>query len=72
MWSDVFASRGTRTNGNGAQSFAIVGPDWHTLPPGVDLVRSPATGWLIGWTQAGGPQDYAAVNQIQSSMSASP
>ena len=44
-----------------------------TLPPGVDLVRSPtATGWLIGWTQAGGPQDYAAVNQIQSSMSASP
>ena len=26
MWSDVFASRGTRTNGNGAQSFAIVGP----------------------------------------------
>ena len=27
MWSDVFASRGTR-NGNGAQSFAIVGPDW--------------------------------------------
>ena len=74
MWSDVFASRGTRTNGNGAQSFAIVGPDWQgTLPPGVDLVRSPtATGWLIGWTQAGGPQDYAAVNQIQSSMSASP
>ena len=42
MWSDVFASRGTRTNGNGAQSFAIVGPDWQgTLPPGVDLVRSP-------------------------------
>ena len=74
MWSDVFASRGTRTNGNGAQSFALVGPDWQgSLPAGVDVIRSPTSkGWLIGWTQAGGPQDYAAVNQIQSGMSARP
>ncbi len=74
MWSDVFASRGTRTNGPGAQSFAIDGPNWDGVPPpGVDLIRSPtSTGWLIGWTQAGGPQDYAAVNQIQANMSASP
>jgi hypothetical protein len=74
MWSDVFASRGTRTNGNGAQSFAIVGPGWQgSVPPGMDVIHSPtATGWLIGWTQAGGPQDYAAVNQIQAGMTASP
>ncbi|OXC90015.1 hypothetical protein BMR85_012700, partial [Achromobacter sp. KAs 3-5] len=74
MWSDVFASRGTRTNGNGAQSFAIVGPNWNgTVPAGVDVIRSPTSmGWLIGWTQAGGPQDYAAVNQIQSGMTARP
>lgn len=74
MWSDVFASRGTRTNGPGPQSFAIVGPNWQgTLPPGVDMIRSPtSTGWLIGWTQANGPQDYAAVNQIQANMTAAP
>ncbi|WP_258129503.1 DUF1254 domain-containing protein [Achromobacter anxifer] len=74
MWSDVFASRGTRTNGNGAQSFAIVGPGWQgSVPAGMDVIHSPtATGWLIGWTQAGGPQDYAAVNQIQAGMTASP
>ncbi len=74
MWSDVFASRGTRTNGNGAQSFAIVGPGWQgSVPAGMDVIHSPtATGWLIGWTQAGGPQDYAAVTQIQAGMTASP
>lgn len=74
MWSDVFASRGTRTNGQGAQSFAIVGPNWQgSVPAGVDVIRSPTSmGWLIGWTQAGGPQDYAAVNQIQSGMTARP
>lgn len=74
MWSDVFASRGARTNGSGAQSFVIVGPDWQgATPAGLDVIRSPtSTGWLIGWTQAGGPQDYAAVNQIQAGMTASP
>ena len=74
MWSDVFASRGTRTNGSGAQSFAIVGPNWQgSVPAGVDVIHSPtSTGWLIGWTQAKGPQDYAAVNQIQAGMTASP
>lgn len=74
MWSDVFASRGTRTNGPGAQSFAIVGPNWQgALPPGMDVIHSPtSTGWLIGWTQTSGPQDYAGVNQIQANMTASP
>lgn len=74
MWSDVFASRGARTNGKGAQSFVIVGPGWQgTTPAGMDVIRSPtSTGWLIGWTQAAGPQDYAAVNQIQAGMTARP
>ncbi|WMD18881.1 DUF1254 domain-containing protein [Achromobacter seleniivolatilans] len=74
MWSDVFASRGTRTNGPGAQSFVIVGPNWQgTVPAGMDVIHSPtSTGWLIGWIQAGGPQDYAAVNQIQAGMTATP
>jgi hypothetical protein len=74
MWTDVFASRGTRTNGNGPQTFAIVGPYWNgTLPAGVDVVRSPTSmGWLVGHVQTRGQEDYPAVNQFQANMAATP
>ena len=42
MWTDVFASLGTRTTGNAGGTFAIVGPDWKgTLPQGVRPIVSP-------------------------------
>gem|GEM_PF-3220924 len=42
MWSDVFTVPGTRTTGNAAQTFAIVGPKWQdTLPEGIREYRSP-------------------------------
>jgi DNA sulfur modification protein DndE len=49
-WSNVFASLGTRTTGNKAGDYAIIGPDWQgTLPDGVKTVRSPTnTVWLLG------------------------
>lgn len=74
MWTDTFASRGTRVNGNGPQAFAIVGPYWQgTLPPGIDIVRSPTSmGWLIGRVETTGPSDLAAANQYQASLSATP
>ncbi|QJP61723.1 DUF1254 domain-containing protein [Bordetella holmesii] len=74
MWTDSFATRGTRANGRGPQTFAIVGPSWQgTLPAGVDLVRSPtATGWLIGRVQAGGANDAQAMSQFQAGLSATP
>ncbi|OZI20749.1 hypothetical protein CAL26_25050 [Bordetella genomosp. 9] len=74
MWTDVFASRGTRTNGGGAQTFAIVGPYWNgTLPPGVDVVRSPTSmGWVVGHVQSMGQQDYPAVNQWQANIAVTP
>jgi len=74
MWTDVFDSRGPRTSGRGAQTFAIVGPSWQgVLPAGVSAVRSPtAQGWLIGQVQTAGPADYAAVNQFQAGMRAAP
>jgi hypothetical protein len=73
-WTDVFTSRGTRTSGNGAQTFAIVGPDWKgTLPKGVDLVRSPtAMGWMIGRTQTNGPEDYDNVHKFQAGLKTTP
>ncbi|MBV7484690.1 DUF1254 domain-containing protein [Bordetella sp. BOR01] len=74
MWTDEFASRGTRTTGNGEQTFAIVGPHWKgTAPIGADVVRSPTDmGWLIARIQTGGAAEYGAVNQFQAGMTASP
>ncbi|MFJ1299926.1 DUF1254 domain-containing protein [Pseudomonadota bacterium AL_CKDN230030165-1A_HGKHYDSX7] len=74
MWTDSYASRGTRTNGKGAQTFAIVGPNWQgTLPAGVDMIRSPTSwGWVLGRVQAGGTADYQAVNEFQAGLSAVP
>jgi len=74
MWTDVFASRGTRTVGNKPQAFAIVGPYWQgTVPPGVDVVRSPtSTGWVLGNVQTNGPADYPGVNQFQSGLVTQP
>jgi hypothetical protein len=74
MWTDVYASRGTRTNGNRPQAFAVVGPYWRgTVPAGVDVVRSPtSTGWLLGYVQTGGVADYGNVNQFQAGLTTSP
>jgi hypothetical protein len=66
-WTNVFASLGTRTTGNKAASFAIIGPDWKgSLPEGVAEILSPTSiVWIIGRTETKGPHDYEAVNQIQ-------
>lgn len=73
-WSDVFTVPGTRTTGNGAQTFAIVGPTWQgTLPAGVKEYRSPTgLGLLIGRTQTNGKADYEAVRKFQGGMTAVP
>lgn len=74
MWTDVFASRGPRTTGGGAQTFAIVGPYWQgQLPPGMGVVRSPTgMGWLLGRIQADDAQQLAEVGRFQAGMSAMP
>lgn len=74
MWTDVFASPGTRTTGNGALAMAIVGPNWKgTLPPGVAAYHSPsAIGWMIGRTQTNGVADYGAVRQFQAATKVVP
>lgn len=66
-WTNVFAAPGTRTTGNQAGSFAIVGPRWHgALPPGLQALRSPTDMvWLLGRIETNGKNDYAAVNALQ-------
>ena len=73
-WTEVFTVPGSRTTGNGATTFAIVGPHWQgELPAGVEEYRSPTgSGLLIGRTQTNGKADYEAVHKFQDGMKAVP
>ena len=67
MWTDVFASVGTRTTGTEAGNFLFAGPDWKgTTPPGIKQVFRSSTryAWMLGQTQANGPSDFAFVRAI--------
>lgn len=66
-WSNVFAVPGKRTSGTGAQTYALVTPDWKgSLPSGVQVIVAPTSFvWMIGRTQTNGPSDYEFVHQIQ-------
>lgn len=70
MWSDNFASPGTRTTGNGKQTIMYVKQDWKgKAPAGVEVIKCPTDMiWVIGRTDTRGTQDYAAVNKFQDGM----
>ena len=66
-WSNVIASPGSRTTGNGKGAFAIVGPGWRgDLPSSVEAIQAPTNMvWIIGRTYTAGKKDYDAVHAIQ-------
>src|SRR3989344_7189439 len=74
MWTDVFATLGTRTTGNDGGTAACVGPHWQgVLPKGMRLVRSPTEmGWIIGRIQTNGSADYEHVHGLQAGLKATP
>ncbi|PAL25045.1 DUF1254 domain-containing protein [Sphingopyxis sp. GW247-27LB] len=74
MWTEVFATLGTRTTGNDGGTVALVGPHWQgTLPAGMRMVRSPTEqGWIIGRIQTNGAADYDHVHQLQAGYAATP
>ncbi|MEV5539907.1 DUF1254 domain-containing protein [Saccharopolyspora shandongensis] len=74
MWTDVFASPGSRTTGNQEQTIVLAAADWHgDLPAGARLIHSPTpTGWIIGRTQTNGTTDYPEVHQFQDGLVATP
>jgi hypothetical protein len=74
MWSDVFASPGTRTTGNGPQTYALTAPGWTgMLPAGVERIGTPTNvGWINGRMRANGPADYQACHQFQDGLRAVP
>ena len=73
-WTNVFASPGTRTTGNRAGQFAIVGPGWEgSLPVGAKAIQSPTSlVWIIGRTKTDGPSDYAAVRSLKAKYTLTP
>ncbi|MFT3779126.1 MAG: DUF1254 domain-containing protein [Ottowia sp.] len=74
MWTDAYASVGTRTTGTATGHFAIAVPGWRgALPAGVRRIDSPTPhGWLTGRIQTNGAADYATVHRLQSGMQAVP
>jgi hypothetical protein len=68
MWSNVFASIGSRSTGTAAQSFLIAGPRWQGTPPAdvKQVYRSPTRFvWVNGQMLCNGAAEYDAVNALQ-------
>ncbi|MGY0497179.1 DUF1254 domain-containing protein [Nocardia sp. FBN12] len=69
-WTDAFAAPGKRTTGTEAKDYVVVGPSYRgQLPAGIPVIEAPTPiVWVIGRTQANGPDDYASVNEFQAGL----
>lgn len=67
MWSNVFASIGSRTTGNDSASFIIAGPKWSgTAPAGLTVYKSPTRYvWVNGQMRSNGAAEYSVVSNLQ-------
>jgi hypothetical protein len=74
MWSDVFASTGWRTTGTKASTFLLTPAGWTgDVPQGITRISAPTPYvWIIGRIKTDGPEDYAAVNKLQSELKVTP
>ncbi|MBR0882720.1 DUF1254 domain-containing protein [Bradyrhizobium liaoningense] len=75
MWTDDFASIGSRTTGSGAGKFLIAGPKWNgTAPADVkDVYRCPTRfAWLLVQMSAAGPQDFPEIHALQDQLQITP
>ena len=74
MWTDVFASPGSRTTGTKAGNFLVTPPGWNgTIPEGFTRIAAPTSFvWIIGRTRTDGPGDYPAVNKVQAGYKVTP
>ena len=74
LWSDVFATLGTRTVGQSAKRYAIVGPQWTgTLPNDIEPLNAPTSlGRIAGHVHPRGEGDLRGVHAFQSRLRATP
>ncbi len=59
MYTNVFASPGTRTTGNGKGDFLVTGPGWKgEAPKGMKQIEAPTSSvWIVGRTQVNSKAD---------------
>ena len=75
MWTDDFASAGSRTTGTEAGDFLIAGPNWNgTAPPGMKETFRCSTryAWVLVQIAAASEQDYPEGNQLQDQLKLTP
>lgn len=74
MWTNVFASPGSRTTGTQAGNFIVTPLGWNgAIPAGVTRIDAPTPYvWIIGRTKTDGPPDYDAVHKIQAGYKVTP
>src|SRR5258706_12081778 len=84
MWTDVFASAGSRTTGTQAINFLVTPPGWRPdlrdryidefkLSRNTQRIDAPTPYvWIIGRTKTDGPADYEAVRKIQAGFNVTP
>lgn len=74
MWTEIFASPGTRTHGAGPLVFALCEREWRgELASNVVRIDAPTpVVWLLGRTETRGVADYAAVHEVQNQMLLAP
>ena len=75
MWTDDFASIGSRTSGTGAGNFLIAGPKWNGTAP-ADIKQtfrcSTRFAWILVQIAAAGPQDFPEINALQDGLKLTP
>jgi hypothetical protein len=66
-WGNVIASPGSRTTGQGAQSYVIVGPNFHQpLPDTLTPIYAPTSiAVVLGRTEVGPGDDYAVADALR-------
>ena len=73
-WTNVFGFIGSRTTGNQAGDYALVGPDFEgVLPDNIPRITAPTNMvWMIGRIHVYGQHDIANVAQIQDNIHITP
>jgi len=75
MWTDNFASMGTRTTGEEGGDCLIAGPRWHgTPPPGIEATYRCDTryAWLLVQIAAADERDFPEIHALQDQLKITP
>ena len=75
MWTDNFASIGTRTTGKESGHCLIAGPRWHGTPPtGIEAVHRCDTryAWVLVQIAAADSRDFPEVHALQDELTITP